>query len=257
MMFTQAIVRPPAQTFAKGVTTARLGLPDFALALTQHEAYCHALEQCGLDLIHLRANPNFPDSTFVEDTAILTENGAIFTRPGAPSRLGEVTSIASIVEPFFEELALIKAPGTLDGGDVCEADGHFFIGLSERTNAAGAEQLARWLSKLGYTSQCVDIRGLPGLLHLKSGLSYLGEKRLVVVAALAGHEAFRGYEKITPPPPENYAANCIRVNDHVLLPTGFPVLEATIRGLGYPTLTLDMSEFQKMDGGLSCLSLRF
>ena len=256
-MFTQAIVRPRAHTFAKGLTTSHLGRPDVPLALTQHEDYCQALEQCGLDLIRLRANPNYPDSTFVEDTAILTEEWAIITRPGAPSRNGEVTSIVSILEQFYPELGVIQAPGTLDGGDICEADGHFFIGLSERTNEVGARQLTRHLAENGYRSTCIDIRGLPDLLHLKSGLSYLGDNRLVVSAALADQPAFESYERIIPPPAEAYAANCLRGNEFVLLPAGYPVIEATVRGLGYRVIILDMSEFQKMDGGLSCLSLRF
>lgn len=256
-MFTQAIVRPPAHNFAQGITTSKLGRPDVPLALAQHEDYCQALEQCGLDLIRLRANPNFPDSTFVEDTAILAEEWAVITRPGAPSRKGEIASIVSILEQFYPELGVIQAPGTLDGGDICEADGHFFIGLSGRTNEVGARQLARHLAENGLRSTCIDIRGLPDLLHLKSGLSYLGDNRLVINAVLADQSAFQSYERIIPPPAEAYAANCIRVNEFVLLPTGYPVIEATVRGLGYPVITLDMSEFQKMDGGLSCLSLRF
>ncbi|MCL4871129.1 MAG: N(G),N(G)-dimethylarginine dimethylaminohydrolase [Anaerolineae bacterium] len=255
-MLSQAIVRPPATTFAQGITTAKLGRPDVDLALLQHEEYCQALEQCGLDLIRLRANPNFPDSTFVEDTAIVTETCALLTRPGAPSRMGEVNGIASILGQFYPELTIMKA-GTLDGGDVCQAEEHFFIGLSARTNERGAQQLVGWLQENGFTASCVDIRGLPELLHLKTGLSYLGDNRLVLHEALAGHEAFKGFEQIVPQPEEAYAANCIRVNDHVLLPTGYPQLETTLQKRGYTVITLDMSEFRKMDGGLSCLSLRF
>ena len=256
-MFTHAIVRPPGANFAGGLTTVDLGVPIYTRAVDQHARYCAALEQCGLELIHLPIDLAYPDSTFVEDTAIITDNGAILARPGAPSRRGEVTPIGATLFPFFPQLARIEDPGTLDGGDICEAGRHFFIGISERTNEAGAQQLAAHLAHEGYTCACIDIRGLPGILHLKSGIAYLGDRRLVVIDALAAHAAFQGWELVRVDPAENYAANCVRVNDHVLLAAGFPGLRKTVQQLGYPTMELDVSEFQKMDGGLSCLSLRF
>jgi dimethylargininase len=145
----------------------------------------------------------------------------------------------------------------LDGGDICEAGRHFFIGISERTNEEGARQLAGYLAREGYSSSCVDIRGIKGILHLKSGVAYCGDNRLIVIDALAAHEAFRGYEIIRVEAAENYAANCVRINEYVLLAAGYPALLASLQKSGLQTITLDMSEFQKMDGGLSCLSLRF
>ena len=145
----------------------------------------------------------------------------------------------------------------VDGGDVCQADNHFFIGISERTNAEGARQLAAFLAREGFTSAPVDIRGVGGILHLKSGISYLGDNRIVLIDALAGHAAFRGYEIVRIAPEENYAANCLRINDHVIVSAGFPQFESAVRELGYPVIALEMSEFRKMDGALSCLSLRF
>ena len=256
-MFTKAIVRPPAANFADGLTTANLGQPNFAQALEQHTRYCAALEQCGLALTRLAPDPAYPDSTFVEDTAVLTPHSAILSRPGAPSRAGEVAAIADTVRQFYPRVHTITAPGTLDGGDICEAGTHFFLGVSERTNEAGAHQLAGFLAEAVYTASLVDIHGIAGILHLKSGIAYLGDNRLVLIDALAGHPAFQGYEIVRVDPEENYAANCVRVNDHVLMATGYPRLEARIRALGYAVLALDMSEYQKMDGGLSCLSLRF
>jgi dimethylargininase len=256
-MFQHAIVRPPSPNFADGLTTVDLGTPDYALALRQHEAYCEALQHCGLALIRLGADARYPDSTFVEDTAILTPHGALITRPGAASRAGEVTHIREVLTSFYPALASIEAPGTLDGGDICEAGRHFFIGLSERTNESGAQQLAAWLAQGGYTSSCVDIRGMTNILHLKSGLSYLGDNRLAVIDSLVEREAFRGYELVRVPAGEDYAANCVRVNDYVLVAAGYPKFEAALRALGHNPLALDMSEYRKMDGGLSCLSLRF
>jgi dimethylargininase len=215
------------------------------------------LERCGLKLILLDADERYPDSTFVEDTAVLTEQCTILTRPGAPSRTGEVESIDSVLAKFYPAGHSIREPGTLDGGDVCDAGDHFFIGISQRTNESGAQQLAEILATVGYSSTPVDIREVGGILHLKSGLAYLGDRRLVVIDSLAEHEAFRGYELVQVNRHEQYAANCIVVNDYVLIAGGFPLLEKKLRALGQHTIAVDMSEFQKMDGGLSCLSLRF
>jgi len=256
-MFSRAIVRPPAATFASGLTSASLGKPDFALALQQHALYCAALEQCDLTLTHLPADAEFPDSTFVEDTAIVTPFMAIVTRPGAPSRQGETASMAATLAQFYSSVHAIVAPGTVDAGDICQAEDHFFIGISARTNEAGARQLAAILAEEGYTFVTVDVRGIEGVLHLKSGISYLGDGRLVLIDALARHATFRDYEIIRVDREESYAANCLRVNDQVILAAGFPQFESAVRALGYPVIALDMSEFRKMDGGLSCLSLRF
>lgn len=257
MLLTKAIVRQPAPNFADGLTSVDLGTPCFERVLQQHQAYCAALQECGLSLTHLPADPHFPDSTFVEDVAILTEHGAILTLPGAASRAGEVASMQQVLAEFYSELAEITAPGTLDGGDICEAGKHFIIGISERTNLAGAQQLASWLAQRGYTSATIDIRAVPGILHLKSGIAYLGENRMVVIDALAGDAALSSFELVRTRAAEDYAANCVRINAHLLMASGFPHLEATLRALGYKLITLDMSEYQKMDGGLSCLSLRF
>ncbi len=256
-MFTRAIVRPPAPNFSEGLTTADLGAPDYERALEQHAAYCATLEQCGLNLIKLEPDPDYPDATFVEDTAVLTQRCAVLARPGAPSRAGEATSIKDRLANFYPSLVSIQAPGTLDGGDVCEAGKHFFIGISERTNEAGARQLAESLAKFTYTANLVDIRNVKHILHLKSGISFLGGQRVAVIEALAERAEFHGYDLVRVPVGEEYAANCVLVNDHVLLAAGYPTFAGKLKELGYQTIVLDMSEFRKMDGGLSCLSLRF
>jgi dimethylargininase len=256
-VFTNAIVRAPSRTIAEGLTTAGLGRPDLDTTFAQHADYCAALEQCGLRLTRLESDDRFPDATFVEDTAILTDRVAILTNPGAPSRQGEVAAVRVALMEFYPSLEAISAPGTVDGGDVCQAGEHFFIGRSHRTNEAGARQLGDVLSRHGYTSTTVDIRDIPPLLHLKSGLTALDGGRLLLVEALAGHPAFRGYESIPVAADERYAANCVQVNDRVLVAAGFPRTQEALRDRGYALIVLDVSEFQKMDGGLSCLSLRF
>ena len=256
-MFKQAIVRLPGDNFASGLTRFDLGVPELPQALEQHSRYCAALERCGLAVTTLPADPRFPDGTFVEDTAIVLREGAMITRPGAVSRLGEVTPIRTALHAHYPALAQIVAPGTVDGGDICEARRHVFIGLSERTNAEGAAQLAQWLAGMGYTSSTVAIHGMPSILHLKSGMSWIGEKTLLVIDELASHPAFADYQLVRISAEESYAANAIRVNAHVLLASGFPRLHSQLQTLGYSCIALDMSEFEKMDGGLSCLSLRF
>ncbi len=168
-----------------------------------------------------------------------------------------MTRIKDRLADFYPSLPSIRAPGTLDGGDVCEAGGHFFIGISERTNEAGARQLAERLAQFEYTSTFVDMRSEKQILHLKSGLSFLGGKRLVVIEALADRAEFQGYEVIRVPAGDEYAANCVLINDRVLVATGYPEFAVKLEELAYQTIALEMSEFRKMDGGLSCLSLRF
>jgi dimethylargininase len=256
-LFTGAIVRIPGTNFDAGLTTAAFGAPVFELVLEQHKSYCDALVACGLELITLEADLCFPDSTFVEDTAIITPRGAVLARPGAASREGEVDAIRPAVLNFFPSPLTIEAPGTVDGGDICEAEGHFFIGLSHRTNEEGARQLAAHLAGIGYTSSTIDVRPMTSILHLKSGIAYIGDNTLVVMEEMAGNGEFQGFELIRVSADESYAANCVRVNDRVLVAAGFPRLAEELRARGFDPSVLDMSEFQKMDGGLSCLSLRF
>jgi dimethylargininase len=256
-MFTRAIVRPPCGRFADGITSAGLGPPNLEKALQQHERYCVALASCGLALTGLEPDDRYPDSTFVEDAAVLAPRCAVITRPGAESRRGETAAVRKALEPFYETFHETEAPGALDGGDVCEAGEHYFIGLSERTNEDGARQLAGFLSREGYTASIVDVRGAAGLLHLKSGLAYLGGGWLVAAERFAGCGGFIDYHMAFVDPAELYAANCVRVNDRILLAAGYPGIERRLREIGFDPLILDMSEFRKMDGGLSCLSLRF
>lgn len=256
-MFKRAIVRNPGVNFAEGLTAANLGKPDVFAARRQHDDYCKALEECGLELVRLPADPDHPDSTFVEDTAVLTSRSGILARPGAASRLGEVDGIRQILRSFYSSTHEITSPGTLDGGDVCEAGSHFFIGISRRTNSEGVRQLGERLLADGFSFSTVDIRGASSILHLKSGIAYLGNNDLVVMDELASREEFSRYNLICVSKEESYACNCVLVNDRVLVPAGYQYLQEKLSARGYKLVPLEMSEFRKMDGGLSCLSLRF
>jgi dimethylargininase len=257
MRFSRAVVCAPASSYAQGLTSSgALGRPDVRKALGQHREYCRALEQCGLEITALTPDERYPDGTFVEDTAVIAARVAIVTRPGAESRAGEVSAMATVLGRLIPKLERIEAPGSLDGGDVCQLDEHFLIGISGRTNEAGAAQLTDILVSHGYTASTVDIRNDAKLLHLKSGMAYLGDNRCVVSADFPQVDALGGYTLIRVDATEAYAANCVRINDEIVLPLGYPRIAAHLRELGYSVRALDMSEFRKMDGGLSCLSIR-
>ena len=191
----------------------------------------------------------------------MTSRGAISCVRARPAARAKRTPWGRSLSGFYEQLPAITDPGTVDGGDVCEADGHFLIGVSARTNEDGARQLAEHLHRFGYSSSIIDIRGNAALLHLKSGIAYLGDGVWVaqdgIERELRSQTGIHVRDLITVMPQEAYAANCVRVNDAVLVAAGYPTSSAAIAARGCRVIELEMSEFRKMDGGLSCLSLRF
>jgi len=237
-----------------GIKSRNLGIPDYRKALSQHQKYVEILEECGLQVEIMQADEAFPDSVFIEDTAVLTPKFALITRPGAPSRQGETAAVEGKVKEFYSTVYHIHPPGTLDGGDVLTVGSRYFIGLSRRTGDSGLDQLTEFLRHYGLEGFEIRIKDL---LHLKSGVSYLGEDTLLVSEALAGFGMFEAYRRIPVPPEETDAANALRINDVVLLPAGFPRTLERVKKAGFAVKTLDVSEFRKLDGGLSCLSLRF
>lgn len=253
-MFKNAIVRTPSKSMINGLTTAGLGQPDYAKALIQHKNYISALKECGVEVTILEADKNFPDSTFVEDVALLTPKCAIITNPGASSRRGEITGMKKVLRKFYSDIEEIQAPGTVEAGDIMMVGSHFYIGLSARTNKDGAGQIISILEKYGMSGSVVT---LEKVLHLKTGLAYLENNNLVACGEFVSKEEFKKYNIIEINANESYAANCIWVNNRVLIPKGFPKAKTTIEKFGYQTIEVDVSEFQKLDGGLSCLSLRF
>ncbi len=253
-MFKKAIVRTPCPEMINGLSSASPGKPDYSKAMDQHEKYIDALRSCGLEVKVLEADSRFPDSTFVEDVALCTPHCAIITNPGAPSRNGEKLEMKPVLQSYYNQVESIKMPGTLDAGDVMMVGQHFYIGISERTNVEGAEQLIGILKKYVMTGSKVPLQKM---LHLKSGLSYLEQNNLLITGEFIQFPAFAGFRRIEVDPDESCAANSLWVNSTVLVPAGFPNTREKIEQAGYHTLSLDVSEFQKLDGGLSCLSLRF
>jgi len=251
--FTRAIIRQPGSNFSSGISTAGLGAPDPAKTLQQHYLYHQALLQCGLEIIELDPEAAFPDAPFVEDTAVILDECAIISRPGDPSRRGEEQSIKKKLADFKPVLE-IQHPGTLDGGDILQIGKMVYAGISGRTNGHGVAQLRQFLLEYGYHVLEVPVGDT---LHLKSGVNHIGHDRIVIYEKWAAFEIFKGYQKITVGQAEAYSANCLFINDHLLYPAGFPDTRNKLLQLGVTLIELNMSEFQKMDGGLTCLSLRF
>jgi dimethylargininase len=256
-LFKTAIVKRPCRALVRGLSSApELGKPVYEKALLQHDMYIAALKQCGLNVISLPADEDYPDSCFVEDTAVVTPRGAIITNPGAPSRRGEIESIKTELAPLFpaDGIEYIRSPGTLEGGDVMMAGDHFFVGRSGRTNAEGIRQFMDILKKWGFTGSEVP---LEKVLHLKTGVNYLENNTVLTAGEFTGKPDFASFRRLAVKETEAYGANCIWVNGTVIMAQGYPETTELVRKAGYPVLLVDTSEFRKLDGGLSCLSLRF
>ena len=254
-MFTNAIVRIPGKSLINGLSDSKsLGFPDYDKAIIQHKLYIEALKACGLEVTVLKPCEEYPDSTFIEDVALLTPQCAIITRPGAPSRRGEVHEIEFVLKQKFKNIEAIEAPGTIEAGDIMMVGNHFYIGLSDRTNLSGAKQAIGILKKYGMTGSTVTLNDV---LHLKTGLSYLENNKLVIYGEFMNDPIFENYDFIEIPEEEDYAANCIWVNENVIVPSGYPISKEKISNAGFNVIEVDVSEFKKLDGGLSCLSLRY
>jgi len=253
-MFKNAIVRTPCPRLLEGLTTANLGKPIYSKAISQHLNYINALELCGLKVTILESDNNFPDSTFVEDVAILCEKCVIITNPGAISRKGEQQKVEEVLRKFYKNIEKISDPGTLEGGDIMKVENHFYIGLSNRTNENGASQLIKILEKYGYTGSTVKLNEF---LHLKSGINYIGNDIFVATGEFIKHKAFEGKKILKVEKDEEYASNMLNINGKIILPYGFNKTKKMIQEAGFSVIEVDTSEFRKIDGGLSCLSLRF
>ena len=254
MLFTSAIVKTPCKNMVKGITTTNLGQPDYKVALEQHKNYIQALEQCGLKVIVLDPDENLPDSTFIEDACLITPGCAIITNPGADSRKEETISVGKAVKKLGIPLEEIITPATLDAGDIMMVQNHYYTGLSERTNSAGALQLKNILKKYKLTSSSIT---LENVLHLKTGISYLENNNLLAFGEFLTKPELENFNILKVDANESYAANSVWINGNVLVPKGFLQTKKMIEDAGYKVIEVDVSEFRKLDGGLSCLSLRF
>ncbi|QRG87174.1 dimethylarginine dimethylaminohydrolase family protein [Bulleidia sp. zg-1006] len=256
--FKNVIVRIPGTGICDGITSnPSLGQPIYEKALVQHEHYVEALAKCGVKVNVLPPNNNFPDSCFMEDTALCTDKCAIISRPGADTRRDEtqLEDFRKMLSSFYgTTLHEITAPGTVEPGDIMMVGDTFFIGKTARTNDEGFRQMKEILEKYGKTVIQVPVHEM---LHLKTGVNYLEDNNLLISGEFINNPLFATFNKIVVPEEEAYAANCIWVNGTVIVPAGYPKIKEAVEHLGYKVILVDTSEYRKIDGGLSCLSLRF
>lgn len=252
---THAIVRAPASSFSKALSEhPQSKTINVAAAIAQHVAYVEALESIGVQVVTLPADDDFPDGCFVDDTAVVVGGAALVTRPGAPSRQGETASVADLLERNGVKITYMSEPATLDGGDVLRLRDRLVVGRSERTNEEGIRQLEGYAEDVGHQLFVVDLP--PGILHLQTGVTAIDQDSVVGLRSLLDHPALRSAtRRLVLDPPEMVACNAIGVGGHVLIAAGYPRVARLLEQQGFAVHALDISEFTKADGGLTCLSL--
>ena len=253
--FSQAITRLPAPSIVKGLRAEDLGNPDHDQMLKDHAHYVMTLKEAGASVTELAALDAYPDSVFVEDVALCLPEGAILMRPGAPSRLGEVSEMAPVLRDVYDRVLEIEGPGFIEGGDILVTAREILVGLSSRTDKAGVAELAGIVSQWDYTLRQVVTP--PGVLHFKTDCSLLDADTILSTKRLDATGCFTNYRVIHTVEGEEAAANSVRVNHLVLMPAGFPRTRDLLLNEGYEVREINNSECAMLDGGMSCLSLRF
>ena len=252
--FTHAIVRQPAKSMIKGLRAVDIGSPDYDQMICDHNDYVEALNSAGVKVISLPKLDKFPDGQFVEDTALCLPKAAILMRPGAPSRLGEVCEIEPQLRDLFKAVYEIEKPGHIEGGDILVTGKEILVGRSARTNENGVSQLSEIVTPLGYVMR--EVFTPPEILHFKTDCSLLGPDEILSTKRLQNSGCFDGYQVINVADGEEASANAIRVNDYVIMPAGFPMTKAVLEEHDYKVKVINNTECAKLDGGMSCLSLR-
>lgn len=248
-----AITRSPSSSLVNCEITYLDRQPiDYNLALKQHDCYCAALE-LGATVTRLPADSRYPDSCFVEDTAIVLDELAVITSLGARSRRGETAAIAPELAKY-RELIHIELPATIDGGDVMQIGKTLFVGLSTRTNPQGVTALTDILKPHGYRVCPVTLNEV---FHLKSGCTAIDSETILIASQGIDLQPFADFKLIFVPPDEAAAANTLRIGDTILMQAEFPKTIEQVRSLGYSVEAIDISEFAKAEAGLTCLSLIF
>ena len=253
--FSHAICRLPGESIVRGLRAVDTGAPDLALMRVHHADYVAALRSTGAAVTVLEPLEAYPDAVFVEDTALCLPEGAVVMRPGAPSRLGEAAEMAPPLEAMYGAVARIGGPGTIEGGDILMTETEILVGRSARTDAAGIAELAGIVARWGWRLREVDTP--PGVLHFKTDCSLLDAETVLATRRLAASGCFAGYRVIEVADGEEAAANTIRFNDLVLMPAGFARTRDRLVAAGYAVREIGNSECARLDGGMSCLSLRF
>jgi dimethylargininase len=224
---------------------------DLDIARAQHSQYVSTLKQLGCDVLELPAENNLPDSVFVEDTAIILHQTAVITRPGADSRKPEIESIIQALSPLIK-LLHIREPATLDGGDVLVIGKNIFIGISTRSNQYAIDQLNELLRDDEYAVNGIQLHDC---LHLKSAVTRVDDKTLLINKNWVDAHKFHQYELIEIDPSEPHAANCLPIHNSIIYPTSFPRTRAGLEERGYNIVTVDVYELAKAEGAVTCCSL--
>ena len=253
--FTEAVVRQPGHSVVKGLRATDRGTPEFERFQTEHSFYVKALKRAGLKVTVLDASEAFPDSVFIEDAALCLPQGTVILRPGAPSRLGEGELVSTDLAGLGHEVHYNDSEGFIDGGDILVTDATILVGLSKRTNQAGFDWLKSVLEAWGYTALAVHTPD--NVLHFKSDCCVLDSNTILATSRLAGAECFAKFRVLTVTAGEEAAANSIRVNETVLVPAGFPATAELLASENYSLEAVSVSQAGLLDGGLSCMSLRF
>lgn len=253
--YTHAIVRTPAASVVSGLRAGGGPDPDYAALLAEHEAYVAALRGLGLDVEELPPADGYPDSIFVEDPALVFTEGAVVLNLAAPSRSDEAKLIAPVLEGHFERVLHMEGPGYADGGDILVLPDRVLIGLSGRTDRAGAEELIGLLAQLGRKAEIAETP--PGVLHFKTGCSLIDEDTVFALPQMADSPAFVGLRVVPVPQGEEKAANKLRIRDAALIGAHFPKSREIIEALGIRTIPLPVGQIGLIDAGLSCMSLRW
>lgn len=252
--FDAAILRKPGRSVTAGLRAGAGADPAFEDVMVEHDAYCAALNEAGVETVVLPSLEAFPDSIFVEDPALVFSRDAIVLRPGAASRRGESEHIADALGGLFDTVLELPEPGCVEGGDILQTAKKVMIGLSARTSQTGAAALQQLLSDLGRQSEIVQTP--EGVLHFKSDCAILDDETILSTERLAASGVFAEFDVVTTPKGEEAAANALRINDVVLLSAGFPRTIERLERRGYKIVALPTSAIGKIDAGLSCMSLR-
>ncbi|MFX1403232.1 MAG: dimethylarginine dimethylaminohydrolase family protein [Promethearchaeota archaeon] len=251
MMSQRALVREPGAQFTHCISSHPLHhTVNVARARTQHSEYVNMLTELGLEVIQLPRDDTYPDSCFVEDTAVIHSGKALITRLAKQSRRGEEDSVEELLQEYLP-VQRIMAPGTLEGGDVIRLSTRIICGISQRTNRAGMEQMQT------YFGVPVDTITDPHLIHLKSHVTYLNHNIMLTTQTYTHHPILADFEVLVVPENEQYAANTLTIDDTVIMLTGYPQTQQLIKDTGFEVISLNISEITKCDGALTCLSLLF
>jgi dimethylargininase len=254
--FSHAITRRPSASITRGLRAVDTGNPDLTRMQADHAAYVATLRETGATVVELAALDAYPDSIFVEDTALCLPQGAVILRPGAPSRLGEAAEMAPHLHALYRDVVEVTSKDSfIEGGDILVTEHEILVGRSARTNTAGIADLARLVAPWGHEVR--EVHTPPGVLHFKTDCSLLDVDTVLSTKRLSASGCFTGYRVIDIPDGEEAAANTIRFNDLVLMPSGFPGTRDAIARAGYSVREIGNSECARLDGGMSCLSLRF